>query len=150
MKFPFVFQSFFSLVWPNLFMQRIVLFHFIFLDVSGCLPTQRKLPVSKPVLFLCLPCCVQAGSCFLLQQAPYCCDEPRRVLGFHVRTWASWQHSTCLCYLKWTVFYNEKCCSSAHWFIWGTGERLQIFLTATKSNKRVDLCMFLKANWTVA
>lgn len=74
LNFPFLFQSFFILLWLNLSMQRI-LFYFIFLDVSGFLPTQRKLSVSKLVLFLCLPCCVQVGSCSLLLQAPYCCDE---------------------------------------------------------------------------
>lgn len=44
-------ECFFDLTWLNLFMWRIVLFHLIFLDFSGFLPTQRNLVLRKPLLF---------------------------------------------------------------------------------------------------
>lgn len=56
-------------------MQRIVLFHLIFLDVSGFLPTQRKLALSKPDLFFAyVPACK-------LEVASFCSKLPTAVMS---------------------------------------------------------------------
>lgn len=58
--------------------------------VSFCFPrcqwlsSNTKKACAKQRSGVCLPNCIQAGSYFLLQQAPYCCNEPWRVFGFHV------------------------------------------------------------------
>lgn len=117
--------SFFILLRLNLSMQRMFLFHLIFLDVSSFLPTLRKLLVSKLVLFLCLSCCVQVGSC---------CKLPTVVMNIRAlrfpHTWTVCPHYTYLSHQKRLLLTVKRVFFSPLIYVRDWGEAADLWSTS--------------------
>lgn len=92
--FFFAFHSVFSVLCGQISLDK-GLINFIFLVVSGFLPTKKEACDKQTTSIFCLPNCTQAGSFFFMHQAPYCYTEPWRVLAFHLPRLHGCAHHAC-------------------------------------------------------